>query len=237
MHKSKSNQRRVKTKKQKAKARSPWGPSGNRTVIHTRVPGFPDEYDTVVKTYGHLKSTATTASISQNIVTNTLLQSGAWALVGQAPSVANLARNYSRYRVMKYAMRIRLFSNSTSATYISMINTPEDPAFSAGVAYLPSSSGYPGTVSRLVPPTTNTPNVMACKLAYKIEDVVGTSAPRTEENYSGTISSVGAFSDPTALTYCVFYQGLASGAAFTVGTALTIEIELLQYVKLYDRRV
>ncbi len=230
-----------KMRNQKKQSANPaaWSGKTRRMVLYSSVPVIPDEFDTVVKTCGHIRSSAVTASISQNLVTNTLLQSAGtpWSMVGQATSVANIAKNYSFYRVMKYALRVRAIPNTTSACWTAILHVPEDPAFASGSSFSPVSGSYPNAQIKMIPSTANTPNIVPFNKIMTITDVVGSDSAQTDEDFAGAVSTAGVFSDPARLTYAIFYQGLISGSAFGASTSPTFEVELLQWVKFYERRV
>jgi len=158
-------------------------------------------------------------------------------MVGQATSVANIAKNYSFYRVMKYALRVRAIPNTTAAAWTTILHVPEDPAFSSAVSFSATSGSYPNSQMKMIPSTANTPNIVSFNKIITITDVVGSDSAQTDEDFAGTVSTAGVFADPARLTYAILYQGLISGSAFTANTSPTFEVELLQWVKFYERRV
>lgn len=232
-------QKRKKNTGAKSVRKSDWNPTKIKDVVYTSLPAVPAELDTIVRTCGHVKNTSATASISLNFNVNSLLQSvsSPWSSVGQSTSVANVAKNYTSYRVTKYAMKIRMISNVSSPVWVCFLNVPEDPAFSSAVSFLVSSGSYPHSQILMLPGTSNVPNVLSARLSHKIQDIVAQSTVYTDEDYAGAISTAGVFSDPAKLVYCIFYQGLISGAAFTAGQAPTFEVELTQWVRFYERRI
>lgn len=210
---------------------------GPNTILYNTIPSMPPEFDTVIKTFGTILSSAATASVFSEVATNSLLHT-ADALSGSGSSpLANIARNYSKYRVVGYSIKYNLLSRSTVDVNVAVLHTPNSvsanyPAGSSWNAAAPTSDK---SFYYLVPASTKAPCLTGGSQKYQILSVLGQEEFEEDNTYYGTINTSGVPTAPTDQTFVAFYSGQASGGTFTANTTPHISVTLKQYVRFYDR--
>jgi hypothetical protein len=207
-----------------------------RTVLYNPVPSLPDEYDTEIKTFFTLNSTAATSSISQKIFTNSLLHTSDDGTGAGSVFLSKVGAMYSKYRVTTYKVQYTISSRNSGDCNMVMYHTGLDPAFAAGSSWQPESATRDKSYYYLVPANTKSPCVIHASQKFGLAHVIGRTEYLTDDNYVGTLSASGVATDPADLTYLIFYTGNVSGSAFTASTCPQISLTLTQFVKLYDKR-
>jgi hypothetical protein len=221
----------------RAKARPPREAAHKRTILYNSVPSMPDEFDTQIQTFGTMSSAAATASVTQQIYSNSLLHTGDDFGASSATSnfLANVGRNYTKYRVTSYDIQVVFSSRATSDSHMTVLHSPITLGFSAGTSWQPESVTRDKSSFVLVPANTKSPCIVKHKSRFTLLSVVGNAEFRADKEYAGTLSTVGVPTDPTDLTYITFHTGLVTGT-FTAGTCPQISVRLTQRVKFYDKR-
>ncbi len=241
MSTKKAKNNRGKPKIKKTKNRIPvefTQKMSKRVVLYNPLPSMPDEFDSVIRTFGTIAPTATTASISSVVFTNSLLQTSSdFTSSGSSSTLNNIGRNYSKYRVMGYKIKYTLVSRSTGDSHLTVLHTPIAQTFSAGVNWQPDSATRDKATYHVIVANTKSPCVTGGGQKYDLMSVVGQSEFMEDASYAGTLNSSGVPTSPTDLTYLYFYTGPVAGGNFTASTSPLILLMLTQYVKFYDKQV
>ncbi len=207
-----------------------------RIVMYNRLPTVPDELDWKVDTFGVISPAGATSSVISTIYSNSLLHSAdSFTGSGQSSVLADVAAQYTKYRVVAYKISYTLSPRTTTDVNMTVVHSASDPGFSSAVSWLPSSVTRDKSVYHLVPSSSKSPCILHAGSFYNMSRIVGQKEYEQEANYAGTIDSAGVFTAPSDLTYITFYQGLVTGT-FTAGTAAQISLMLQQYVRFYDKR-
>ncbi len=208
-----------------------------RKAMTLRPPlGPPDELFKVNSTFS-VAQTATTASVELPITINGLLLSGTSLTIGQPTMLANVAKNYSAYRVEKFSVRYNLYSRSSSFYTVIVFPLSEDPAYSSGSSLSIAAGAYPNAHYNIVPANTTSPcHVLNRSMSHSIRSIVGSNEVATDDNYAGTVNTSGVFSDPAKPVYLIFYTGPTAGGSMVAGEAPRITGTITSWVRFYDKR-
>jgi hypothetical protein len=198
------------------------------------------EFDTIVKTAFVHNSAATTNSIQGQIITNSLLQTGATVYTMYTNSMQDeLAALYTAYRVVGYSLKYEAVSRSTVDVLLTQIESNEDltPTFTTGSFWLASPASNDQAQLHVVPANTKSPCLKHVKVGkVMLADLVGSDTFETDDNYAGTISSSGVPTTPADVTTSFVIMTKTDSAAFTASTSPYLAGTMLQWVKFYGRR-
>lgn len=213
--------------------------SRKKVVLYNTIPSMPDEFDTVIKSFGKLSSTAIGVSSHQfTVFTNSLLHTAdSFTNAASSNTLSNIGRNYTKYRVVKYSLSYTIASNDTSPYHMLEYHSPIDPAFSAGSSFPNEAVTRDKAKYRFVPSTTQYPNVQNGSGGYKLMQIVGEEEFEQDANYAGALNSSGIPSDPVDLTYLTMTFGKVSAATFNAAALPDIALTLTAFVRFYDKRV
>jgi hypothetical protein len=208
-----------------------------RFVLYNPLPTGPDEFDTVVKTFAFVGSSAATASISLELGTNTLSHT-ADSFNGAATNAAvtNIGRTYAKYRIPKYKIQYTVSPRSAIDTHMSVIHSPAVLGLAAGTSFAFETVTRDKSVYHYVPSNTKSPCMIHSSSGYSQLAVVGNQEYEQDDKYAGTSNIAGVFTDPAEVSYVTFHMGQTTGAAFTASTAPTVAVILTQYVRFYEKR-
>lgn len=215
-----------------------------KDVVYSSRTLAPAEFDTVVRTHGVCSTGSLTATTLYQILTNSILQTGSgWTSFNQSTAQANVLRNYTAYRVMKYCLKYTIICRSTVATnddaLIYVIHTPDAIALATTSLVAQSDALRDLTHIHALGLATGSPSILSASQTYRLDQVVGSDTYIQDDGYAGGSNSSGVPTAPANLTYVTFALGhLAVGGTWAASiTAPVVSVELIQYVKFYDRRV
>jgi hypothetical protein len=236
------SRKNLNKKKKNANFRNVFNNTGGRNgklVLYNPLSSMPDEFDTVIKSFGTSLSAAATASVQITLFSNSLLHSSDsfGSGMGTSSTLTNLASNYTKYRVVAYNIEYTVVSRSTSETNFVTLHSPTALTYSSASSFQAETVTRDKALFYFVPANTKSPCVQKMRQGFRMSQIIGEREFQTADSYVGTLSSSGVPTDPSDLTYIYFYMGLASAAAFTAGTAPAIAVTMTQYVKFYDKRV
>jgi hypothetical protein len=207
-------------------------------------PLFPAEVKVRLKTAGFYRSVDITNSITEVIVTNSLLTTAhAMDDVGQTEYLEDFAKNWTSYRVEGYAVKLSMIARAaTAGTLLSIQQLATVPAYATNVAFnitscasecselvhgpiiLPSVAGSPSRLD--FPPMKHT-----------IAQIAGPKRVLDPASYEGTITNAGVFASPAERTNVVLHMGPTPAGLFVVSESPLIMVELIQDAVFFDRRV
>jgi hypothetical protein len=235
-HKPKPNNNGKKALPNRALKRKFEGNAG-RVVLYNNIPSMPDEFDTIIKSYCVVGSAAATASILVSAFTNSLLQSASdFSAAVSGNALANIGRNYNKYRVTGYKCSYVLSPRTTIDIQVSVMHSPDAQTYSSAVTWTGESTCRDKSKYHQVPANTKSPCMVYGKSSYSMSAIIGNPEFHQDDKYVGTLSTIGVPTAPTDLTYLSFYMGGVGGGAFTASTAPYITLSLTQYVKFFDKR-
>jgi hypothetical protein len=210
-----------------------------KVVLYNTIPSMPDEFDTVIRAFGKLSSTAIGVSSHQfTVFTNSMLHTADSFTNGSSSNtLSNIGRNYTKYRVVGYRITYTLAGQDTSSYHMLEYHAPVDPAFSAGSTFSNEAVTRDKAAYHFVPSNTQYPNVSTHSSSYKLMQIVGEEEFEQEASYAGALSSSGVPSDPSDLTFLILHFGKVSGAAFNAAVLPDVVLTLTQFVRFYDKRV
>ncbi len=207
---------------------------GRRTILYNSIPSMPAEFDTVIKTFGTIRNASATISASSFIHTNSLLHDTDDFSSSASNPLANIARNYSKYRVVGYSAKFTFSPRATQDVNMAVIHTANNPSYSTAISWSPGACTIEKSNYFLVPASTKSPCIVHGKRGFGILAVLGQEEFEQDDKYQGTISTSGVPTSPTDRTFLVFYSGLVTGT-FAAGEVPHISVMLTQYVRFYDR--
>lgn len=213
------------------------GARGRGQVLRSLQPSFPSEFETQVTTVGYWADAGINNTNQAEIKTNSLLSSShGLTTVQQSGAAVNIGRNYTKYRVVAYDLKITAISRSTSDYLLLEVHSPDDLAWGAGTSWNAQTNWLlPAHFVHTVPKNTASPCVLHPSVKkYKLHQITGNNNYLTDETFSGGANGSGVFTDPTNLTYCTLISNLWTGGAQTASNSPHVTVELTQYVKFYD---
>jgi hypothetical protein len=232
---------KVKTRLKGQKFASQFRPQERKDVVYVSRFGVPREVDTRLRTVLAFSSANVTAAIIANLFTNSLLQTASsFTIINQGDAVVNMLRNYQKYRVMSYEVRGTISSRALTATKVAYeIHAPDlPPVVTTGSLNVQNSALRDRSFVHLIPSQACSPCVVKFARKYHLTDIVGNNEYEQDDTYAGSASNLGVAVAPVDLTYLTLaFSAFASNALFTANECPDLQLELIQYVKLYDPRV
>ncbi len=213
--------------------------SPKKVVLYNTIPSMPDEFDTVIKTFGRFSSSGIgLSSVQFTLYTNSLLHSAdSFTSSASSTTLTNIGRNYTKYRVVGYRVHYTLAAVDSSSYHFLEYHSPVDPNFASGSSFALEAVTRDKAKYHFVPSSSQYPNVMTSSSTYKLIQIVGEEEFEQDATYAGSLNSSGVPTDPTDLTYMVMHLGKVTPATFNGASLPDIVVTLTQYVRFYDKRV
>ncbi len=216
----------------------PFGRGTNRVqMIRSLQPTFPSEFETEVVTKGYWADAGATVTTQIEIKTNSLLTSshGLTAVV-QSGAAVNVGRNYTKYRVTAYQLKLTIMPRSTSNYLLLVVHSADDLGIGSGSSWTTANNWMlPYHKMLTIPANTLSPCVLNPATEYHVlHQITGNNNYLTDDDYAGTASTLGVFTDPSNLTYCTVLANLFTAGAQTANNSPHVTVELVQFVKFFD---
>jgi hypothetical protein len=176
-------------------------------------------------------SSATTSTCARYIKTNDAYDVDPAFLSTSTPGFLSYSKLYSYFRVIGYEDHLVATNNNTLPVIFSVLNTNVTLGLSSGnnttIDLLPST-GNQYCQTKVLAGNTSGANQKTFVSRHSICEVVGNTAPETEDNFRGASTA-----SPVDLTYMLF--GATSFAGATIPTNVSIFMRHWMLIRFYDR--